>query len=400
MKGDGNIYKRPDSAEWWCYYNLRGKRYRQSTGETDQAKAWKFLRKKLMEVGADRIGAKTFVGPQQERATVNDLMDALERDYRLRGKWSKKNVSIMRPIREQFGEWRAIDLSSDAISQWIEARVEQGYANASCNRWTQILGQAFKLAVRTKKLTTAPFIPRLSEVGNEREGFFETENLDSVLAFLPKYLRDFAQCGFAIGWRKGALQKLRWTDVAKDVIYLQAKNSKNRKRESVPLGGELREIIDRRRAAAIWQDQDGGSHFSEYVFHHHGQPVGDFRRAWMNACCAAGIGKLVCRECAGDVDQKYKCLECGKEWKAKEHLKYVGSLFHDFRRTAARNLVRAGVSVPVAMKITGHRTDSMFRRYAIVDEEQKLEALEKTQAYLGERAKRKVLPMRKPQRGQ
>ena len=56
--------------------------------------------------------------------------------------------------------------------------------------------------------------------------------------------------------------------------------------------------------------------------------------------------------------------------------------------------MRAGVPVPVAMKITGHRTDSMFRRYAIVNEEQKREALAKTQIYLAEAAERKVIPIK------
>jgi hypothetical protein len=45
------------------------------------------------------------------------------------------------------------------------------------------------------------------------------------------------------------------------------------------------------------------------------------------------------------------------------------------------------------MKITGHRTDSMFRRYAIVNEEQKREALAKTQQHLAVAAGRKVVSM-------
>ena len=45
-----------------------------------------------------------------------------------------------------------------------------------------------------------------------------------------------------------------------------------------------------------------------------------------------------------------------------------GRLLHDFRRTAVRNLERDGVARSVAMKITGHKTESVYRRYAIVSD--------------------------------
>jgi integrase len=126
----------------------------------------------------------------------------------------------------------------------------------------------------------------------------------------------------------------------------------------VPLEGELRDIIERRRAAQTIEDKNGNQRFAEFVFHSKGVPVGDFRKAWATACKKAGV---------------------------------PNRLFHNLRRTASRNLIAAGVPQAVAMKITGHRTDSMFRRYAIVNEEQKREALAKTQQYVVNSSERKVV---------
>jgi integrase len=392
-RGDGRIFRRKETSLWWCAYYLRGREYRESTGETDEQKAERFLKRRLKEVGADQIGARAFIGPRQERVTVGQILDALERDYRLRDKWSFRVASGVKPVRNYFGNCRAIDVSAGSVSTYIQGLREQGYKSATINRWTQLLRQAFKIAIRDKHLSASPYIPRLSEVGNERQGFFETAHFEMVAAKLPVYLRDFARFGFLTGWRKSAIQTLRWLDVGEDVIYLQAKNSKTRKPETVPLEGELQAIIERRRAEAVLKSSGDVPRFVEHVFHRDGRRIGDFRKAWATACCAAKIGQMVCSKCDGDVSEQHTCESCVVTWKA-EQLKYAGPLFHDLRRTAARNMVRAGVPPQIAMKITGHRTDAMFRRYAIVDEEQKREALAKTQAYLAAAGEAKMIVMK------
>ena len=60
-------------------------------------------------------------------------------------------------------------------------------------------------------------------------------------------------------------------------------------------------------------------------------------------------------------------------------------IFHDFRRTAVRNLERAGVSRSVAMKMVGHKTEAIYRRYAIVSEADLREASRKLEAVIGPR---------------
>jgi len=89
---------------------------------------------------------------------------------------------------------------------------------------------------------------------------------------------------------------------------------------------------------------------------------------------------MICPECATEsADQK--CAQC------KVLTKYPGRLFHDFRRTGVRNMIRSGVPQNVAMKIRGHKTASMFRRYDICDEDDLREAMTSVARYHESQAK-------------
>ena len=88
-----------------------------------------------------------------------------------------------------------------------------------------------------------------------------------------------------------------------------------------------------------------------------GKPIRDFRGPWEDACAAAGLR---------------------------------GLLFHDLRRTAVRNMIRAGVPEKIAMAVSGHRSPSMLWRYNIVDTRDVVEAGRRTQRYLEEQNRKQT----------
>ena len=83
-------------------------------------------------------------------------------------------------------------------------------------------------------------------------------------------------------------------------------------------------------------------------FQYRGKGMEDYRKTWKRACAKAGVPDA---------------------W------------FHDLRRTAIRNFERAGVPRSVAMKITGHKTEAVYRRYAIADQRSLEEGLEKLASF-------------------
>ncbi len=196
QRGNGRIFPRKGSANLWCAYYLRGKEIRESTGTTDRKKAERFLKRRLKEVGADQIGAKPFGGPQQDRLVINQLLDALRADYELRGKLTPQFGSHLARIRDYFGAVRATALSSEAVDKYISEQLEAGFKPATVNRGTQLLRQAYALAITRRHLHSMPSIRHLDESDNVRQGYFEEPDLRCVVSYLPEYLQDFTLYAF------------------------------------------------------------------------------------------------------------------------------------------------------------------------------------------------------------
>lgn len=118
-----------------------------------------------------------------------------------------------------------------------------------------------------------------------------------------------------------------------------------------------------------------GKRGNDFVFtRKNGKPVRDFRATWENACVRAGVGTIMCVDCSQPKVSGQRCTRC-----QKRQSKYTGLIFHDLRRTAARNLRRAGIAEGVIMRIGGWKTRSVFERYAIVSRTDIADAMFKLQ---------------------
>lgn len=187
----------------------------------------------------------------------------------------------------------------------------------------------FNLGIQAEKIVKKPYIPKLEE-DNARQGFFERWEFDAVLARLPENLRPPLTFAYYTGWRvTSEILPLTWdrVDLEAGTVRLYRGTTKNKEGRVIHLPQVLLDILE-----AQWQE-----HLSQYsdcpwVFHRDGQQIKYFRRPWVKACTEAKVERIP----------------------------------HDFRRTAVRNLVRAGVPERVAMMITGHKTRSVFDRYNIV----------------------------------
>jgi integrase len=176
-----------------------------------------------------------------------------------------------------------------------------------------------------------------------REGFFEHDEYLKVRAQLPASYQDVLDFAYYSGWRRNEILGLTWdeVDLKGGVIRLPPQRSKTRTGRVLPISPPLQQVLKRRQR--LKQPKD------PRVFRRDGVPVRAWRSALRDACRKA---------------------------------KVPHRLLHDCRRTAARNLIRAGVPERIAMLLTGHKTRAVFDRYNIVNEQELLTAGERLAAYV------------------
>ena len=339
--GEGSIYKR--GTRYWISYSVNGKIYKESGGKTKaEARA-------LLQARRANIHQGSFITPQQNKISVNQILDNYI-DY-LKIKEAKSTIHVvsgLKHVREEFGHMRAVDLTPEMNKTFILSQQNLGYANATINRRTQALRAAYNLALKEELLSKIPRFTILKE-DNARQGFFEQEEFEAVLKHLENPYDDLALFAYLTGWRKGEIVNLRWNQVDHGEKEIRIDTSKNGVGRVIPISGGLWDLIKVRWQKREVKSKSGETYISPLVFHKDGKPIGDFRKRWNTSCEKAG---------------------------------YPDKLFHDFRRTATRNFTRAQVPESVAMSITGHKTNSMFRRYNITNMDDKRNAFLAAQAHL------------------
>jgi integrase len=383
----GSIYKRKwkdkKTGEWvesdilWIKYYRHGKPYRESCKSDMITKAQRLLRTREGEIAEGKLPGVYF-----DKVTFKELAEDFLTDYRINGRDTiKKAKRSVEYLKEAFGDMRATDITTARVKTYIDDRMNKGLSNASINRELAALKRMFHLGAECTppKVNLIPHIPMLKE-NNVRKGFFEHDQYLALKMSLPDYLRPVVCFGYHSGWRKEEILELTWdrVDLREGLVRLDPGETKNEEGRTFYLNEELttelKALFSQRRLDC------------PYVFQRGGNRIKDFRGAWDKACIESWLFEVV-RD-----DQ-------GKETKTPTRI------FHDLRRSAIRDMVRSGVSERVAMKVSGHKTRSVFDRYNIVSDQDLKDAALKKQVYhekqdvvvQGDRKRGEVIPFKQAQ---
>jgi integrase len=290
--------------------------------------------------------------PDPRRLSLDQLLENLKTEYRLNGRRSLDRADLScRHLLRFFAGRPAASVTGVDVAKYADLRLGEGVAPATVNRELSALRRAYRLALRQGVIATMPAITTLRE-DNVRTGFLEPDQFTAVCRNLRPTEADCARFMYITGWRsRSEVFPLTWAQVdwAGGFVRLEPGTTKNREGRAFALMPPLRALLERCLEHTRRCERAQGR-IIPWVFHRGGRPIRSMAKGWRAACKKAGA---------------------------------PGRLLHDLRRTAVRNLERAGVSRSVAMRMTGHKTESVYRRYAIVVEADLREAGAKLAAVTG-----------------
>lgn len=320
------------STVWWIEFSHEGTPHRESSQSRKESDARKRLKQRLGESGTGRL-----LPSDVAKTTFADLKKLIADDYATNDRRDAGHLGIvLKRLSNSFEGMRAVEITAARITAHQAEQKRDGYANATINREMAALKRMFRLGHRLGVVASVPHISMLQE-DNVREGFFEPAEFDAFLTHLPDDFKPLFQVAYITGWRvKSELLTREWghVDFINGRLRLDPGEDKNKNGRAFPFIPELKAILENQQTRAEAIGKARGVPVSHVFFRGDGSPILSYRKAWADAVEASEIDRIP----------------------------------HDFRRTAVRNLEMAGVPRSTAMKMVGHKTQSIYSRYAIVDE--------------------------------
>jgi integrase len=342
---DGIFEKKGSRFLYISYRDVNGRLRQESTKSESLMVAENLLRDRLCKVERGLPVA------EMKKLKYEDIRKILILDYRTRGVkmletdedgnpyvWGFEHLNSFfknRPVRT---------ITTKLLYEFIEKRQNEGAKNATINRNLSLLRRMMSLARREGKLAQTPYFPMLKE-DNVRKGFLTPTQFTKLRNAMPEHLRPLVTFLYFTGCRVGAALAITWSQIEYEKgrfqLRIEGNQTKNEEPILLPLPLELNETLKKLpRNVKLFDARN-------------------LRKSFQVSCVKVALG-----------------VETGpKVWQ------YKGLLLHDFRRSGVRNLIRSGVPRRIAMKISGHLTESTFERYNIVDSTDLHEAMAKVEKY-------------------
>jgi integrase len=339
-KGDGTVYKR--GQVWYIKFYRDRQQIVMSCPRLTEAQAREKLKAELRKSDED------FVIPKEKRVTIQELIDDLRAHYEMS---YRPDVALQvdrawtNHLKEFFGKTRAAKITTEMQRKYRLARAGEGAASATVNREIQYLRRAYRVAYDQDppKVKRLPKFVMLKE-NNTRKGFVTVPQMAALKQAAARFSMEWrvlVELAHWLGWRCGELLNLKVSNFRLHdggskfgVIRLESDETKNGRAREVPMTETLYRFV-----APFIQGRPSSERLFSFT---------SIQSAWKKITIDAGLPNL---------------------------------LFHDLRRSSARTKRAAGVDTSIIMEMMGWTSDSMFRRYGIVDNGDKESALARQEEF-------------------
>ena len=338
-RGNGSV--RQKGKQWYIRYSWNSRRVEEATSAQSRKEALTVLRNKLDGLDKGRVSVKSHT------LRVRDLYPRIVNDYVVQGQKGEVLPGRWKRLEPMFGQMKVREVTHGVMERYVLDRYEQGAAPATVQYEIACLRRMIRLGAKDGDVAVLPFFPTI-KVDNARKVFWEPDEFHAILNETPGYLKPLVVMAYWTGCRLGELLALEWRHIDLDNgrVTFEGVTTKNGEEKVIYLPHPaLQVMVEWRQETEALMARKGT--IIGHVFHRDGKWLkryDQFKTAWCNA-------------------------------RARLGLSHKG--FHDFRRTATRRLLDAGVDDMTSMQITGHKTRSVFDRYNVRNEQDVKNAAEK-----------------------